>query len=161
MQETTSCLPKVRCARCCRQAPGSDTRRRSYCCWYFGLVLVLLWSVGARKHTTPAPLASLADGTYRDTAGCAGRDFLPCHRDRAQAPTSATSQILRREYTATPSLCWAALCGVDCPSVRAAEAVSLCLASATALRGTRHTSLRRCDLVAGPANHRCLSLSNP
>ena len=60
----------------------------------------------------------------------------------------------------TSIVCWAALCGVDCPSVRAAKAVSLCLASTTSPGGTRHTSLRRRDLVACPTNHRRLPLSN-
>ena len=47
------------------------------------------------------------------------------------------------------------------PTVPAAQqAVSLCLASATALGGTRHTSLRRRDLVACPSNHRRLSLKH-
>ena len=63
-------------------------------------------------------------------------------------------------HSPTSIVGWAALCRVDCPSVRAAKAVSLCLASATALGGTRHISPRRHDLAVCPTNHHRLSLSN-
>ena len=77
-------------------------------------------------------------------------------------PHQSTSPILNQSLsnTAPPALCWAALCGEDCPSVLSAKSASLCLVSTTSLDGTRRTSLRRPDLVVCLTNHRRLSLSS-
>ena len=73
---------------------------------------------------------------HRGTAGYAGPDFVPGHGDRAQAPRHTMRHILYKgEDTTTPAWCWAALCGVDCLSLRAATAcLSPCLLAALGIR---------------------------
>ena len=66
--------------------------------------------------------------------------FHPLTIVTAQAPTNTTSQTIQRGYTAPPALCAGPPSAASISPVRAAKAVSLCLASATALGGTRHTS---------------------
>lgn len=79
-------------ARCCRyMRQGSNPRRRSYCRWYCNLVLVLL-----RYGYTHAPKTCADYGTCKDTAACAGPNFGPAHRDRAQSP----GNTIRRKNTA-------------------------------------------------------------
>lgn len=111
---------------------GWDPRRRSYCRCYCSLVLVLWWS--GHTHALKTCVSGLwaDDGTGRDTTACAGPDFRPPHRDRAQAPGNTTRHILQGgHHTATPKEWWAALCGVNCLSVRVAPGVPLCLARAS------------------------------
>ena len=66
----------------------------------------------------------------------------PALTETAQAPTNKRNQPNNTAgiHRPTSIVCWAALWGVDCPSVRAAQAVSLCLASATCDSSRRHTS---------------------
>ena len=76
-------------------------------------------------------------GTH--TAGCAGPDIYPLTATERTISVylarghkaGTTSYILQRGFTATSARCWAALYGVGFLSVRAAKAVSLCLARAT------------------------------
>lgn len=83
------------------QRQGSNSRRRSDCCWHCSLVLVLLWSGYTHANKTCAFGLVIEKGALRDTAGCAGPDFPPSHSYRAQASRNATtsSQILQRGYT--------------------------------------------------------------
>ena len=101
-------------------------------------------------------------GTSRGTEQATPAATLYPLTETRQAPKTPRNcrNNLAGIHRPTSIVCWAALCGVDCPSVRAAKAVSLCLASTTSPGGTRHTSLRRRDLVACPTNHRRLPLSN-
>ena len=100
-----------------------------------------------------APTRSLwVEGMRRGTAGCARPDFLPSHSDRAQPPRNTTSHMLQRGFTATSGWCWAALYGVDCLSLRAARAVSLCLPHVT----SRDVSASGAIIAASAANHRRL-----
>ena len=110
-------------------------------------------------HTQPSSgKRGIRIGTLQDTPAVTVYPLT----ETAQAPTNKRNQTTNTAgiHRPTSIVCWTALCVIDCASVRAAQAVSLCLTSATALGGTRHTFLRRRDLVACPTNHRCLSLIN-
>lgn len=88
----------------------------------------MVWLPHAPTHSKHVPLALWAgDGTFRDTAACAGPEFRNPLRGRALAPRNTTRHILQGEHIATTGRCGAALCGDDCSSVRAATAVCLCL----------------------------------
>ena len=70
--------------------------------------------------------------TSRDTRAASRPSHLPSHSDRALTLRNTTSYILlQRGFTPTPARCWAAVYGVGCLNVRAAKAVSMCLARAT------------------------------
>ena len=75
----------------------------------------------------------------KETAGCAGPDFLPSHRDRAQALRHTTRHKLR-EDTATPAWCWPSSAQIACelqsralPTSRAPHLVSSDKGGATVL----------------------------
>ena len=84
--------------------------------------------VATRPHSKACASGLWADGTCRGRAACAGPDFRPSQRDRAQGPKNTTRNILQAGNTATPRGCWAALCEGDCPNIRLATALSVCLA---------------------------------
>ena len=100
----------------------------------------MLWSVVTRTHTLPSAgkKRGICRGTQQATSAVT---FYPLTQT-AQAPTNKRNQPNNTAgiHRPTSIVCWAALWGVDCPSVRAAQAVSLCLASATCDSSRRHTS---------------------
>ena len=102
------------------------------CCCCCGL--------GARTHTKPVP-DLWVDGIHR-RQGTRSRMRRPGHlypptatertiSVQSQNRHNYCSYTLQRGFTATPARCWAALYHVGCLIVRAAKAVSLCLAHAT------------------------------
>ena len=136
--ERTLLRPAHRFSRCGTRTRDTPTRS-SYrcCCWCFSSVLLLLWfgHTHAAKpvlHTSGRGYSWCVEGHSKLRRPCHLR--VPSDSDKAQTPRSTTSQILQRVFTATPARCWAGFFGVDCPSVRDAQAVSFCLARATSRR---------------------------
>ena len=146
---TLHVLPTARVGFTCCGARTREHRREAtaagggvviWCCCWCGL------ATRTHAHKTCPPSDSgkrvYPVHTYilrKETAGCAGPDLYPLDSDRAQSP-STTSHILQRGFSATPAKCSAALYDGDCLSVRAAKAVSLCLARVTSRHVLCHVS---------------------
>ena len=92
----------------------------------------------ARTHNPP-----LGRGVYVEGRSRLRRPWLSTlsQRRRRLQQTNATSQRIQRGYTAPPALCAGPRSAASiAPQRQIAQAVSLCLASATALGGTSHVS---------------------
>ena len=110
-------------------AAGTGVAVRCCCCCGLGTLM----------HTRDVHLTSgwrvymPRRGTHQRGAQQAGPDIYRLTLT-AQCLRNTTSYILlQRGFTAIPARCWAALYGVGCLSVRAAQAVSLCASRAPPL----------------------------
>lgn len=64
-----------------------------------------------------------------------------------------TRHILQGRYTAAPGWCWAALCGVDSLSVRAAKAVPVCLTRTYARDSQKPRTRRKAPRQSSPTEN--------
>ena len=153
MKEKTSCLLRVQgLLAAAGKRQGSDARRRSYCCWYCSLVLVLLWSVVTRTQTQPSSgNRGIHRGTHQATPAVT---FYPLTEISRLQQTNATSQIIHRGYTAPPALCSgppSAASIAQCPSC----------ASGLVLSRERHSPRRHTSHVSTAARSRRLPHQSP